>query len=75
MVPAVISRRMVTAPRNLPTTICQGVSGSVRSSSAVPALYSAASSRIEITGARVIRRMPMFWNVPAIAVSPLRKML
>ena len=66
---------MVTAPRNLPRTICHGDSGSVSRSSAVPALYSVAMSRIEITGARVSSRMPMFWNVPAIAVSPLRKML
>jgi hypothetical protein len=41
----------------------------------VPALYSVARSRIEIMGAMAVNRTPMFWNVPAIAVSPPRKML
>jgi hypothetical protein len=67
--------RMVSAPRYLPSTICQGARGSVSKSSAVPPLYSAASRRIEMSGASVTSRMPMFWNVPAIVVSPVRKML
>ena len=73
--PTLISNRMVTAPRYLPSTICHGVSGSVSSSSAVPAPYSAENNRIEITGASVSSRMPMFCNVPAIVVSPVRKTL
>ena len=65
----------MTAPRYVPSTICHGESGSVSSSSAVPALYSAENSRMEITGTSVRSRMPMFWKVPAIVVSPVRKTL
>src|SRR2546429_6405019 len=59
-VPAVISRSMVIAPKYLPSTICQGSSGSASSSSIVRALYSAENNRIEITGISVSRRTPMF---------------
>ena len=40
------------AARNLPSTACQSVTGSVISSSMLPLLRSSAHSRIEIAGTR-----------------------
>ena len=73
-VPAVISSRIVTAPRNLPSTTSQGLSGSVMSSSMVRPLYSpaktAASTPAELT---VNSRMPMLRNVSSIEALPVQE--
>ena len=74
-VPTSIASRIVKAPRYLPATICQGWSGSVMSSSIVPALYSAANSRIESSGVTSSSSSPMFWNVLVMVASPVRKTL
>ena len=74
-VPAVISSRMVIAPRNLPSTISQVLSGSVISSSMVRPLYSPENSRIDTRGSSVRSRMPMLRNVSSIEALPVMNML
>ena len=74
-VPAVISSRIVAAPRNLPSTTSQGLSGSVMSSSMVRPLYSPANSRIDTSGLTVNSRIPILRNVSFIEALPDRNML
>ena len=75
VVPVVISTRIVTAPRYLPTTICQGRSGRVSSSSMVWPSHSLANSRMEMAGLTTVSNIPMFCNVASIVAVFDRKTL
>ena len=58
-VPIVMSSKIVPAPMNFPSTVCQFFRGKVSNSSIVRELYSPEKSRIEITGQTIVNMIPM----------------